>query len=164
VLPLILSSSLYAWESCSSVPVHRSLSRSIRTSRLAHNTTRDAKIFYLIKTLAFNGCREWCAGSSKSEGGFEDGRYAAGSLLDFNESKDTKGKKYYKYRLLVRSADGNEGGRHYLVSSTVGSDGQLYICKVGYTHVEVEATTSCRRLNSFLLRVCTACMHACIWH
>jgi hypothetical protein len=113
-----------------------------------------------MKTLAFNGCRGWCAGSSKSEGGFEDGRYAAGSLLDFNESKDTKGKKYYKYRLLVRSADGNEGGRHYLVSSTVGSDGQLYICKVGYTHVEVEATTLCCRLNSFLLRVCTACMHA----
>jgi PsbP len=30
----------------------------------------------------------------------------------------------------VRSADGDEGGRHQLVKATVGSDGNLYICKV----------------------------------
>eukprot|EP00177_Eucheuma_denticulatum_P007083 GFKZ01012880.1.p1 GENE.GFKZ01012880.1~~GFKZ01012880.1.p1 ORF type:complete len:241 (-),score=39.96 GFKZ01012880.1:333-1055(-) len=69
-------------------------------------------------------------GSSKSEGGFADGRYAAGSLLDVTEKKDSKGKNYYKYQLLIRSADGDEGGRHQLVSATVGGDGQLYICKV----------------------------------
>jgi photosystem II oxygen-evolving enhancer protein 2 len=71
------------------------------------------------------------AASSRSEGGFAEGRYAAGSLLDMVQKKDSKGKSYYKYSLLVRSADNNEGGRHYLVSSAVGSDGQLYICKVG---------------------------------
>lgn len=70
------------------------------------------------------------AGSSRSEGGFADGRYAAGSLLDVTEKKDNKGKNYYKYQLLIRSADGDEGGRHQLVSATVGADGKLYICKV----------------------------------
>lgn len=30
----------------------------------------------------------------------------------------------------MRSADGDEGGRHQLVKATVGSDGNLYICKV----------------------------------
>lgn len=69
-------------------------------------------------------------GSSKSEGGFAEGRYAAGSLLDIGEKKDSKGKNYYKYQLLIRSADGDEGGRHQLVSATVGADGNLYICKV----------------------------------
>jgi hypothetical protein len=69
-------------------------------------------------------------GSSKSEGGFAEGRYAAGSLIDVFESKDKKGKNYYKYELLVRSADGDEGGRHQLVSAAVGTDNNLYICKV----------------------------------
>ena len=48
------------------------------------------------------------AGSSRSEGGFADGRYAAASLLDFSEKKDSKGRNYYTYELLVRSADGDE--------------------------------------------------------
>lgn len=74
------------------------------------------------------------AGSSKSEGGFADGRYAAGSLIDVTEKKDGKGKNYYKYQLLIRSADGDEGGRHQLVSATVGADGNLYICKVRLRH------------------------------
>ena len=69
------------------------------------------------------------AGLSKSEGGFAEGRYAAASLLDVSESKDKKGRNYYQYELLVRSADGDEGGRHQLVKSTVGSDGNLYIIK-----------------------------------
>lgn len=87
------------------------------------------KFLAMLQEMGLFGKQAYTA-SSKSEGGFQDGRYASGSLLDSYEDKDTKGKKYYKYRLLVRSADGNEGGRHYLVSSTVGSDGQLYICKV----------------------------------
>jgi hypothetical protein len=70
------------------------------------------------------------AGSSKSEGGFAEGRYAAASLLDVSEGKDKKGRNYYRYDLLVRSADGDEGGRHQLISATVGTDGNLYILKV----------------------------------
>lgn len=69
-------------------------------------------------------------GLSKSEGGFAEGRYAAGSLLDVAEGKDKKGKNYYKYELLVRSADGDEGGRHQVIKAAVGADGNLYILKV----------------------------------
>lgn len=68
-------------------------------------------------------------GSSRSEGGFADGRYAAASLLDYSEKKDSKGRNYYTYELLVRSADGDEGGRHQVIKATVGSDGNLYIMK-----------------------------------
>lgn len=69
------------------------------------------------------------AGSSRSEGGFADGRYAAASVLDVSTSKDKKGRGYYQYEVLVRSADGDEGGRHQLIKSCVGSDGNLYILK-----------------------------------
>ena len=34
-----------------------------------------------------------------------------------------------RYELLTRTADGNEGGRHQLLTATVGN-GNLYICKV----------------------------------
>ena len=42
---------------------------------------------------------------------------------------DKKGKKYYSYSVLVRYADGDEGGRHQLIKATVGSDNKLYILK-----------------------------------
>jgi hypothetical protein len=76
---------------------------------------------------------EPAAGSSKSEGGFAEGRYAAASLLDYSEKKDKKGRNYYTYEVLVRTADGDEGGRHQVIKATVGSDGNLYIlkCQVG---------------------------------
>lgn len=62
------------------------------------------------------------AGSSRSEGGFAEGRYAAASLLDQYEKKDSRGKNYYQYELMVRSADGNEGGRHHIIKATVRPD------------------------------------------
>ena len=34
-----------------------------------------------------------------------------------------------RYELLTRTADGNEGGRHHLLTAAVGN-GNLYICKV----------------------------------
>lgn len=70
------------------------------------------------------------SGTSKSEGGFAEGRFAAASLLNEETVKDKKGRNYYTYELLVRSADGDEGGRHQLIKSCVGSDGNLYILKV----------------------------------
>ena len=65
------------------------------------------------------------AGESRSEGGFADGRYAAASLLDQYETKDSKGRNYYQYEVLVRSADGNEGGRHHIIKATVRCGGTL---------------------------------------
>jgi hypothetical protein len=45
------------------------------------------------------------AGESISEGGFAANRVSAASLLDVSEDTDKKGKKYYKYELLVRSGE-----------------------------------------------------------
>jgi hypothetical protein len=69
------------------------------------------------------------SGETLSEGGFAPNRVAAASLLDVSESTDKKGKKYYRYEVLNRSADGDEGGRHQLISASV-SGGKLWICKV----------------------------------
>lgn len=65
---------------------------------------------------------------SVSEGGFAQGKASAASLLN-QTVLDRKGKPLYKYELLVRSADGDEGGRHQLIGATV-SNGQLYIIKL----------------------------------
>ena len=63
-----------------------------------------------------------------SEGGFQRNTVTAASVLDvFSKEKD--GKPYYYYELLIRSADGDEGGRHQLIAATVDK-GQLYILKV----------------------------------
>lgn len=69
------------------------------------------------------------AGDTQSEGGFAKNKVSAASLLDVSTAKDKKGKSYYKYELFVRAADGNEGGRHVLLTAAVGS-GNLYIQKV----------------------------------
>lgn len=39
------------------------------------------------------------------------------------------GKQYYFLSVLTRTADGDEGGKHQLITATV-SNGKLYICKV----------------------------------
>lgn len=67
-------------------------------------------------------------GQSRSEGGFAANKYAAASILDVS-SAEKGGKTYYKYELLTRSADGDEGGRHHLLTAAV-SNGTLYIYKV----------------------------------
>merc|ERR1712176_896184 len=66
---------------------------------------------------------------SKSEGGFKANAIAAASVLDVSTSKDKDGKEYYKYEILTRTADGDEGGRHQLIKATV-SKGNLYIIKI----------------------------------
>lgn len=68
-------------------------------------------------------------GATRSEGGFAENKVAAASLLDVQEAKDKSGRNYYKYELLTRTADGNEGGRHHLVTAAV-SGGNLYIAHV----------------------------------
>lgn len=44
-------------------------------------------------------------GQTQSEGGFAANRVSAASLLDVSEDTDKKGKKYYKYELLVRTGE-----------------------------------------------------------
>eukprot|EP00210_Caulerpa_lentillifera_P008315 g7934.t1 len=68
------------------------------------------------------------AGPTDSEGGFQSGKVATASLLDLASVKDKKGKDYYKYEILTRTADGDEGGRHQIIVATV-SNGNLYLLK-----------------------------------
>ncbi len=68
-------------------------------------------------------------GTSRSEGGFAPNKVSAASVLDVQEATDKSGKKYYKFEVLTRTADGDEGGRHHLVAATV-SKGDLWILKV----------------------------------
>jgi photosystem II oxygen-evolving enhancer protein 2 len=78
--------------------------------------------YLLGETAAFGG-------DTISEGGFKRGKVAAASVLDVQEATDKNGKKYYKYDILCRTADGDEGGRHQLVAATV-SKGDLWILKI----------------------------------
>ena len=41
---------------------------------------------------------------------------------------EKKGKTYYTYELLSTTADGDEGGRHVLISASV-SGGKLYVIR-----------------------------------
>eukprot|EP00239_Pterosperma_sp_CCMP1384_P006099 CAMPEP_0197845876 /NCGR_PEP_ID=MMETSP1438-20131217/2731_1 /TAXON_ID=1461541 /ORGANISM="Pterosperma sp., Strain CCMP1384" /LENGTH=261 /DNA_ID=CAMNT_0043457333 /DNA_START=1055 /DNA_END=1840 /DNA_ORIENTATION=+ len=73
------------------------------------------------------GTNSW-QGESQSEGGFDPNTVSSAALLATNTSSK-KGKTYYEIEMLVRTADGDEGGRHQLFSATV-SNGQLYVVKV----------------------------------
>lgn len=77
-------------------------------------------ISYLLGKQAY-------AGKTSSEGGFDDNKVSSANILEAGEVT-SNGKKYYKYELLTRTADGNEGGRHQLVIATV-SNGTLYLMK-----------------------------------
>lgn len=83
-----------------------------------------------LKSVSFLFGAQTFAGETVSEGGFAPNRVSAASLLDLQTATDKKGKPYYKYEFLVRTADGDEGGRHQLISAAVGSDGNLYLLKV----------------------------------
>merc|ERR1712118_175858 len=61
------------------------------------------------------------AGKTMSEGGFAPDRVSAASLLDLENTTDKKGRSIYRYNILSRTADGDEGGRHQLISATVSN-------------------------------------------
>merc|ERR1712139_423516 len=69
------------------------------------------------------------AGKTMSEGGFAPDRVSSASVLDVESTTDKKGKTVYRYNILSRTADGDEGGRHQLISATVTGD-TLYILKI----------------------------------
>ncbi|XP_057792849.1 oxygen-evolving enhancer protein 2, chloroplastic-like [Salvia miltiorrhiza] len=66
-------------------------------------------------------------GQTDSEGGFDSGAVATANILE-TATPTIDGKQYYFVSVLTRTADGDEGGKHHLISATV-KDGKLYICK-----------------------------------
>ncbi|KAH6837388.1 photosystem II subunit P-1 [Perilla frutescens var. hirtella] len=68
------------------------------------------------------------SGKTDSEGGFDSGTVATANILE-SSTPMINGKQYYFVSVLTRTADGDEGGKHQLISATV-KDGKLYICKV----------------------------------
>jgi hypothetical protein len=69
-------------------------------------------------------------GETQSEGGFDKDKVSNAALLDMQEATDQSGKTYYKYEILTRTADGSLGGRHYLITASVGAGNKLYVMKV----------------------------------
>lgn len=67
-------------------------------------------------------------GKTASEGGFAPNAVATAAVLDAG-SVNVSGKDYYKLSVLTRTADGDEGGKHQLITAAV-SDGKLYIFKI----------------------------------
>jgi len=81
-----------------------------------------------LKEVAFLfGDNTW-QGQTRSEGGFGPNKVSAASILDAGQVTGKDGKTHYNAHVLIRSADGNEGGRHQIISAAV-SNGQLYIMK-----------------------------------
>ncbi|CAH2059991.1 unnamed protein product [Thlaspi arvense] len=62
-----------------------------------------------------------------SEGGFDANAVATANILE-TSTQEIGGKKYYYLSVLTRTADGDEGGKHQLITATVNG-GKLYICK-----------------------------------
>ncbi|XP_044493303.1 LOW QUALITY PROTEIN: oxygen-evolving enhancer protein 2, chloroplastic-like [Mangifera indica] len=79
-----------------------------------------AKVDYLLGKQAFFG-------KTSSEGGFEYDAVATANILE-SATLVIGGKQYYTLSVLTRTADGDEGGKHQLITATV-KDGKLYICK-----------------------------------
>jgi len=79
------------------------------------------KVGYLLGVQSYSG-------DTQSEGGFAPGRVSTAAVLDVF-TKSEKGRTYYMYEILTRTADGDEGGRHQLIAATI-SDGTLYTIKL----------------------------------
>ncbi|GMI67728.1 OXYGEN-EVOLVING ENHANCER PROTEIN 2, PHOTOSYSTEM II SUBUNIT P, photosystem II subunit P-1 [Hibiscus trionum] len=79
-----------------------------------------ATVDYLLGKQAYFG-------KTDSEGGFDSGAVATANVLE-SSSSTVGGKPYYFLSVLTRTADGDEGGKHQLITATV-SGGKLYICK-----------------------------------
>ncbi|KAM3366460.1 hypothetical protein ACQJBY_015711 [Aegilops geniculata] len=62
-----------------------------------------------------------------SQGGFESDAVATANVLE-SSAPVVDGKQYYSITVLTRTADGDEGGKHQLITATV-ADGKLYVCK-----------------------------------
>ncbi|XP_011032754.1 PREDICTED: oxygen-evolving enhancer protein 2, chloroplastic-like [Populus euphratica] len=65
--------------------------------------------------------------ATASEGGFDPNNVATANILE-TSTPVIGGKQYFFLSVLTRTADGDEGGKHQLITATV-KDGKLYICK-----------------------------------
>nr|AFK44592.1 unknown [Lotus japonicus] len=79
-----------------------------------------SKVDYLLGKQAFFG-------QTDSEGGFDANAVAVANILE-SSAPVVGGKQYYNVSVLTRTADGDEGGKHQIITATV-NDGKLYICK-----------------------------------
>ena len=79
-----------------------------------------AQVDYLLGKQAYEG-------KTDSEGGFESDAVATANVLE-SSAPVVDGKQYYSITVLTRTADGDEGGKHQLITATV-ADGKLYVCK-----------------------------------
>merc|ERR1711977_727288 len=82
-----------------------------------------------LNSFSFLLGQQMYSGQTISEGGFSPNRVSSASLLDLESTTDKKGKTVYRYNILSRTADGDEGGRHQLITATV-SRNILYILKI----------------------------------
>merc|ERR1719428_17023 len=82
-----------------------------------------------LNSFSFLLGQQMYAGQTMSEGGFAPDRVSAASVLDLENTTDKKGRSVYRYNILSRTADGDEGGRHQLISATV-TNNTLYILKI----------------------------------
>ncbi|KAL9270943.1 Oxygen-evolving enhancer protein 2, chloroplastic-like protein [Drosera capensis] len=78
------------------------------------------KVNYLLGKQAYFG-------QTDAEGGFDSGVVASANILEASTAV-IGDKPYYFLSVLTRTADGDEGGKHQLITATV-KDGKLYICK-----------------------------------
>merc|ERR1711988_1096442 len=106
-----------------------------------------------LNSFSFLLGKQTFSGSTLSEGGFAPNKVSTASILDIESSPDKKGRSTYRYNILSRTADGDEGGRHQLISATVANN-KLYIIKVQvgdkrwFKGVRKEAEGS---INSFIV-------------
>ncbi|XVF58467.1 hypothetical protein PTKIN_Ptkin07bG0069000 [Pterospermum kingtungense] len=79
-----------------------------------------SKVDYLLGKQAYSG-------QTDAEGGFDSNAVATANILE-TSTPVIGGKQYYYLSVLTRTADGDEGGKHQLITATVNG-GKLYICK-----------------------------------
>ncbi|KAL9842563.1 hypothetical protein AtNW77_Chr2g0250681 [Arabidopsis thaliana] len=79
-----------------------------------------SQVNYLLGKQAY-------VGETASEGGFDANAVATANILE-TSTQEIGGKEYYYLSVLTRTADGDEGGKHQLITATVNG-GKLYICK-----------------------------------
>ncbi|KAJ1394763.1 PsbP family [Sesbania bispinosa] len=79
-----------------------------------------SQVDYLLGKQAFFG-------QTDAEGGFDTNAVAVANILE-SSTPVVGGDQYYTLSVLTRTADGDEGGKHQLITATV-KGGKLYICK-----------------------------------
>ena len=82
-----------------------------------------------LSSIAYLLGEQSYSGETQSEGGFEKNKVSKANIISSGVRTDKKGKSYYTYEVLTTSADGNEGGSHSLIATTV-SGGALYTIKI----------------------------------